>query len=406
VLADLSPLWRYPQFGLLWSGQLVNFAGTQLTVVAVPYEVYRLTRSSLDVGLVSLGQLLPLLAGSLLGGAVADAVDRRRLLMCTQVLLGLTSVGLALDAGRAHPALWPFFVLTAAAAALSGTDSPTRNAMIAGLVERESYSAAFALWQILAQVGLVVGPAVAGLMLARVSVAAVFWTDVATFGVSLLAVFSLHSPERPQGGGGLGPAAVVAGLRFLRGRQALQANFLIDVNAMVFGMPRALFPALGLAHFHGGAGDVGLLYAAPGLGALLGAMLTGWIPSVRRQGLAVELAVVVWGAAIAGFGLSPWLPLGLGLLALAGAADVVSAVFRNTILQLAIPDELRGRLSAVHIAVVSGGPRLGDAEAGAVAAVAGSVVSVVSGGLVCIAGVGVLAWLMPSFTRYRGSGPG
>lgn len=369
-------------------------------MVAVPYEVYRLTRSSLAVGLVSLGQLLPLLVGSLLGGTVADAVDRRRLLMLTQVLLGLTSLGLAVDAGRARPALWPLFVLTAASAAVSGTDSPARNALIANLVDRSAYPAAFALWQILAQVGLVAGPAVGGLLLARVSVAAVFWVDAATFGVSLLAVTALRRQPRARERSSLGPGALTEGLRYLRGRQALQANFIIDVNAMVFGMPRALFPAIALTRLHGGATVVGLLYAAPGLGALAGALMTGWVPSVRRPGRAVEVAVLVWGAAVAAFGLMRWLVPALALLAVAGAADVVSAVFRNTILQMAIPDSLRGRLSAVHMAVVTGGPRLGDAEAGAVAALAGTEVSVVSGGLACIVGVAAIAGLMPAFNSY------
>jgi len=412
VLADLSPLWRFPQFGLLWSGQLVSFAGSQLTVVAVPYQVFRLTHSSLDVGLVSLGQLVPLLVGSLLGGAAADTFDRKRLLLATQLLMGLMSTGLALNAGRHHPALWPLFVLTAVSAGVSGADSPTRNALISNLVDRPTYPSAYALFQILAQVGQVAGPALAGILLAGFGVRTVFWVDVATFVVSFGVVLRLRPPPRTEPASRLRLSSVTEGLRFLRGRPALQANFIIDINAMVFGMPRALFPAIGLVRFHGGARVVGLLYAAPGLGALAGSLLSGWIPSVRRQGLAVELAVVVWGAAITGFGLSPWLGFSLGLLALAGAADVVSAVFRNTILQLAIPDSLRGRLSAVHIAVVTGGPRLGDVEAGVVAAAAGTEVSVVSGGLACVAGVGLLAWLVPAFTAYKGeaspegSGPG
>jgi MFS family permease len=187
----------------------------------------------------------------------------------------------------------------------------------------------------------------------------------------------------------------------LRGRRVIQGGFLIDIDAMVLGMPRALFPALGTGLYGGGAATVGLLYAAPGAGALLGALTTGWVGHVRRQGLAVLVAVMVWGAAIAGFGTTHVLALGLVLLAVAGAADVISAVFRNTILQLSVPDSLRGRLSAVHIAVVTGGPRLGDAESGAVAALTTPRISVVSGGLGCMAGVVVVGWLMPEFRRYR-----
>ncbi len=197
----------------------------------------------------------------------------------------------------------------------------------------------------------------------------------------------------------MGVGAMVGGIRFLRGHRVLQAVFLVDLNAMVFGMPRALFPALGIAHFHGGAETVGLLYAAPGVGALAGAMLTGWVARVRREGRAVLLAVAVWGAAIALFGVVPGLALAMGLLAVAGAADVVSAVFRSTILQVVTPHELLGRLQAVQTAVVSGGPRLGDLESGGVASLAGNEFSVVSGGLLCLAGVAVLARLVPRFAK-------
>ena len=401
LLADLSPLRESPGFRRLYSGQLVSFLGTQLTAVAVPYQAFVLTRSSLVVGLLSLAQLGPLVVGSLLGGSVADATDRRRLLLTTQVLLAVTSAGLALNAGRHHPALWPLFVCTAASAGLSGIDSPTRSAAIPALVERERLPAAYALWQVLLQTGVVAGPALAGVLLANFGSAPVFWVDVATFGVAFASVARLR-PLPPEGGGRRpGLASVVEGVRFLRRRRALTGTFVIDLDAMIFGMPRALFPALGTGLYRGGATTVGLLYAAPGAGALGGALLTGWVGRVRRRGLAVLLAVTAWGVAIAGFGLARWLPLGLLLLAVAGAADVVSAVFRNTILQLAVPDALRGRLSGMHIAVVTGGPRLGDLEAGAVASLTSPQFSVVSGGVAAVAGVALIAWLLPELRDYR-----
>jgi MFS family permease len=185
----------------------------------------------------------------------------------------------------------------------------------------------------------------------------------------------------------------------------VQGAYLIDVNAMVFGMPRALFPALAATLFGGGATTVGLLYAAPGAGALLGALTTGWVGRVRRQGLAVICSVLIWGAAIAGFGIVAWLPAALVLLAVAGWADVLSAVFRNTIIQFAGPDGMRGRLMGVQMAVVAGGPRLGDLESGAVADAFGNVASVVSGGLACVAGALVLAWALPGFTRVKSGLP-
>ncbi|HEU5004333.1 MAG TPA: MFS transporter [Actinomycetota bacterium] len=404
ILLDLTPLRRFPAFRRLWFGQLVSQLGSQLTVVAIPFQVYRLTHSSLDVGLISLVQLGPLLLGSLLGGSVADAVDRRRLLVLTQLALGGCSAGLALNAGRGHPALWPLFALSAVAAGFSGVDIPTRAAAIVTLVDEASLVAANVLRQLLFQVALVAGPAVAGLLIAHTGTAVVYTIDTATFGAALIAVLSLPA-LRPAGGGTrAGWTSALEGLRYLKGRPALQGTFLLDLDAMIFGMPRALFPALGIAQYHGGAAAVGYLYAAPGAGALLGALLTGWSSSVRRQGRAVIVAVTAWGLAIAAFGFTPYLPFGLSLglllLAIAGAADVLSAVFRGTILQLETPDRLGGRLFAIQTAVVTGGPRLGDAEAGVVASLATVPVSVVTGGLVCVLGALALARALPGFTGY------
>ena len=369
-------------------------------MVAVPFQVYELTRSSLAVGLVSLAQLVPLIVGSLVGGALADSWDRRRLLVLTMAALAVCGVPLTINALVDRPALWPIVVFSAIAAGLSGLERPARSAMIPSLVPTASLPSAYALWQILIQVGSVVGPALAGLLLAGSGLATVYAIDVLSFLVAIVAIARLR-PLPPVGGGtkaGLG--SILEGLRFLRGRQVLQGAFLIDIDAMVFGLPRALFPALALGRFGGGAGILGLLYAAPGAGAFVGALLTGWVDHVRRQGRAVLVAVAAYGLSVALFGLAPWLPLALLFLAAAGAADVISAVFRNTILQTATPDALRGRLSATHIAVVTGGPRVGDFEAGAVASVAGAQASVVSGGLACMAGVLVLAWRMPALAGY------
>jgi MFS family permease len=397
-LVDLSPIRDSRDFRLLFSGQLVSTLGTQLTAVAVPYQVFRMTGSSLYVGLVSLAQLIPLLFCSMAGGVVADAHDRRRVLMVTEVLLALTSVGLAVNGSLAEPALWPLFVITAAQGGLAGFDRPTFNAAIPRLVPATELAAAYALWQVQFQIGIVVGPSIAGLLLAGPGVAIVYWLDVASFVVSFVSV-TLQRPQPPLDQA-VRPAAwhsLKEGFAYLRGRQNIQGVYLLDLNAMVFGMPRALFPELGLDYFHGGPQAVGFLYAAPGAGALIGALTTGWVQSVRRQGRAVIIAVIVWGAAIAVFGLVDVLWVGLVLLAVAGWADVVSAVFRNTILQSVIPDRLRGRLSAIQIAVVQGGPRLGDLEAGIVAEAVGTTFSVVSGGLACVAGAVLLGAALPGF---------
>jgi predicted MFS family arabinose efflux permease len=401
LFIDLTPLRRSRDFRWLIAGELVSVLGTQLTTVAVPYQVYRLTHSSLDVGLVSLAQLFPLIAGSLLGGSVVDAMDRRRLLMMAQVLPALCSAGLAVNADLGT-SLWPLFVLPAASAGFSPLDNAARSAIIPRLVRRSELSTANAMFQSLFQFGLVVGPAVAGLLLAGAGVRFVYWMDVASFGAAASGAFMM-SPQPPRGTAvhRAGLRSIIEGFSFVRGRQAIQGAYLIDINAMVFGMPRALFPALATKLFGGGATTLGLLYAAPGAGALIGALTTGWVSRIQRQGLAVIVAVIAWGAAITAFGLVRWLPAALALLAVAGCADVISAVFRSTIIQLAVPDALRGRLAGLQIAVVTGGPRIGDLEAGAVATGFGDTVSVVSGGLACIAGALVLARLLPGFRRQR-----
>ena len=406
----MSPVRHSRDFRLLFSGQLVSTLGTQLTAVAVPYQVFRMTHSSLYVGLVSLAQLIPLLVFSMVGGVVADTHDRRRILMATELLMAVTSAGLAVNGTFGHPALWPLFVLTACQGGLAGFDRPTFNAAIPRLVPTGELAAAYALWQVQFQIGIVVGPSLAGLLLAGGGLAIVYWLDVGSFLVSFASV-TMQRPQPPlEPSGPDGPAgsstrrpsvlrSAAEGFSYLRGRQNIQGVYLLDIDAMVFGMPRALFPALGLDFFHGGAEAVGFLYAAPGAGALIGALTTGWVKSVRRQGRAVIIAVILWGAAIALFGLVDVLWIGLLLLALAGWADVVSAVFRNTILQTAIPDNLRGRLSAIQIAVVQGGPRLGDLEAGVVADGFGNVFSVISGGLACVVGALVLAVALPGFSQ-------
>ena len=260
----------------------------------------------------------------------------------SQVLLGMSSLGLFWNASLGHPKLWPLYVLSAIGAGFSSVDGSTRAAVIANIVERRQLASANALWQLLQQVGSVAGPALAGILVGDLGVASTYAVDAGSSLIALASVASLQ-PLPPLGGGTrFGWESIKEGVRFLRGRQLLQAAFVIDINAMILGMPRALFPALGLLRFHGGAKTVGLLYAAPGAGAFLGAVLTGWVSAVRRQGRAVLVAVAVWGLAIAAFGLVHWLAVGLVLLAIAGAADVISAVFRGTILQNAAPDALEG----------------------------------------------------------------
>lgn len=402
-LVDLTPLRRYPAFRQLWLGYLLNTLGSQLTVVAVPYEVFQATHSSLQVGLVSLAQLGGLLLGSLAGGVVADHLDRRRLLLVSQLLLAATSAGLALNA-VGEGSLWAIYLCSGAAAALSGVSGSTRAALVVRLVDREAIVSANALWQLLFQISVVIGPSIAGALLGRIGLAPLYGIDAATFLATVVTVLRLPPLGAAEGGGaGISLRSFAEGMRYLRREKVLQATYLIDLNAMVFGMPRALFPALALERYHAGTAVLGLLYAAPGAGALFVAVFTGWATRVRRQGAAVLVAVTIWGGAIAAFGVLRALWAGLLCLAVAGAADVISAIFRGTILQVEAPAELRGRVQGVQFAVVAGGPRLGDVESALVAGGFGLEASVVSGGLACLLGVALLAWRMPVFARYETS---
>jgi MFS family permease len=398
IFIDLTPLRESRDLRWLLGGQLVSLLGNQLTAVAIPYQVYVLTNSSLDVGLVSLAQLIPLLICSLYGGTVIDATDRRKLLIRVELVMALCSAGLGVNTDLGAR-LWPLFVLPAIASGLTGFDNPTRNAIVPRLVRTEQISTASAMVQVLNQIGVIVGPAMGGLLLAGAGADFVYWFDAVSFLAAIGGAWAISPQPKSEGATRPGLRSIAEGFRFIRHRQGIQGAYLIDINAMVFGMPRALFPAMAVTVFHGGATTVGFLYAAPGVGALVGALATGWVTRIRRQGLTVIVAVMVWGGAIVAFGFTSILALGLLFLAIAGWADVISAVLRNTIIQLSVPDRLRGRLAAIQIGVVQGGPRLGDLEAGAVGNAFGNEISVVSGGLACIAGAALLAWRMPGFRK-------
>jgi MFS family permease len=403
-VVDITPLRRYRHFRRLWAGQVVSGLGSQLTLVAVSFQAYSLTHSTLVVGLIGLAQLFPLLAGALWGGTLADAVDRRRVLCCTQVAMAAAVGGLVLNASMAHPAVWPLFVCSGAGAGFQGVDWPARRAALPMLVGPDDVTAAIALQTSIQQLALVAGPALAGVLIATIGLSAVFAIDVASYAVALVAALLLPALVPTGGGTPMGLRSMTEGFRHLRGQKLLSVTYWIDLNAMIFGMPRAVFPALGAGLFGGGAGAVGLLYAAPGAGSLIGSLFTGWCSRVRHQGRAIAACVAIWGVTIALFGIVPVLWIGLSLLALAGAADVVSAVFRQAVQQRAVPEHLQGRLSGTFFAVVAGGPRLGDAETGLAAAIGGPQFAVWSGGLACVVGVGVLLWRVPELWQDAGGG--
>ena len=403
-VVDISPLRKYRHFRRLWAGQMVSGLGSQLTLVAVSFQAYGLTHSTLVVGLIGLAQLVPLLAGALWGGTLADAMDRRKVLILTQLAMATAVGGLVVNASFSHPAVWPLFVCTAAGAGFQGVDWPARRAALPMLVDGPDVTAAIALQTSIQQLALVAGPALAGILIATIGLSAVYGIDVATFAVALVAALLLPAlvpaGAEPRWVSGRWPRASATSAA----RSCSSATYWIDLNAMIFGMPRAVFPALGVGLFGGGAGVVGLLYAAPGAGALVGSLFTGWCSRVRHQGRAIAACVVIWGTTIAVFGVVPVLWIGLSLLALAGAADVVSAVFRQAVQQRTVPEHLQGRLSGTFFAVVAGGPRVGDAETGVAAAIGGPQFAVWSGGLACVAGVGILLWRVPELWRDNGGG--
>ena len=402
LLVDLEPVKRDRDFRMLWIGQLVGGLGRQVTTVVLPLELWNLTKNPLAIGLLAIVQLVPILIFALGGGAVADAGDRRRLLLMTQICLAATSATFAVLAFMPAPPLWGFYVVAFVAAGIGSVDQPTRSSAIPRLVPRERLQAAIAVNWLSYQTVAVVGPVFGGILVALAGAAWAFSFDVVTFGASIAAVLLIAPiPPHPEAAR---PSlhSVAEGLRFARSRGIVLASFAVDLDAMIFGMPSSLFPQLALTVFNVGTAGYGLLTAAPALGALVGSALTGWTSRVRRPGLGVAVSVAAWGAAITAFGLlTASFPLALLFLAVAGGADVISAVLRATIVQFETPDQLRGRVMSIHTLVVTSGPRLGDAEAAAVAAIAGPQFSVVSGGLLCLAGLAAVLRAFPQLLGYE-----
>jgi MFS family permease len=401
VLLDTAPLRLDAGYRWLWTGQAISGVGNQVTRLALPYQVYVQTGSTLAIAALTLFQLVPILVFSLGAGSIADAVDRRRMLRLTQIALMVCSGILAVLALQPTVPLPILFAVAFASASFASLDQPARASAVPRLVPASRLPAAVALNQLNFQVASIVGPAVAGILIATVGLTAAYLVDVVTFSASLVALARVGPIPPLPGAARPGLASIREGLRFARSRRVILASYVIDLDAMIFGMPTSLFPVLALDVFRAGPQGLGLLAAAPSVGALLGALLSGWVSSVSRVGLAVIVAVAIWGVAITLFGLSTFsFALALFFLAVAGAADVLSAVFRSTIVQLAAPDELRGRISSIHILVVTSGPRIGDIEAAAVASVVGAQASVVSGGILCLVGLLGVVRLFPELARH------
>jgi len=399
LLLDTSPLRRHRDFRLLFIGQFVSFFGSMITYVAVPYQLFQLTGSSLAVGLLGTVQLVPLLLSALLGGAYADAMDRRRLLIGAEVLLSLLSLALAVNAFLPHPNVTAIFVLAAASSAVAGFHRPTLEAMSPRLVDRDELPATAALTGLRGTLGAVAGPAIGGICIAQFGMGATYLIDVGTFVVSLVALARMADMPAAPEAAKPGLRSIVEGLDYARRRPELIGTYVVDIVAMTFAMPMALFPAL--AQGWGGASAAGWLYAAMPLGSFVMTLFSGWSKKVSRRGAAVVIAAAGWGVAIVALGHAGNFPLALGCLALAGAADAVSGLFRMTIWNETIPTHLRGRLAGVEMISYMTGPLLGNARAGWMASARSTTFSIVAGGWICLAAVLLCIPLLPAFWRYR-----
>ena len=413
LLADTTPL-RNKDYARLWWAGIVTVIGAQMAVVAVPQQIYEITRNSAYVGLTGVFGLVPLVVFGLWGGALADAMDRRKLLIVTSTGLGVTSLLLWAQAAMGLNNVWVLLCLFSVQQAFFAVNQPTRAAVIPRLLPVGQIAAATSLNMTVVQFGAIAGPLFAGALIPVVGLSTLYLLDAIFLLATLWAVVRL--PAIPPIGEvtKAGLRAVFDGFRYLSGQKILLASFVVDIVAMVFGMPRALFPQIAHESFGDpaqGGFALGLLFAAMSVGAVIGGVFSGWLPRVQRQGLAVIVCIVLWGVAMVGFGAAVWWaePDGSGLLlwvalfflAFGGAVDMVSAAFRSTMLQTVATDEMRGRLQGVFIVVVAGGPRIGDVVHGAAAAAAGTAVAAAGGGVLVIVGTLVCVVAFPTFVRYR-----
>lgn len=404
LLPDIDPLVTSRDYRLLWSGQLVSQAGSALRLVAIPYQIYLLTESSFAVGLIGLFSAIPLIAFSLFGGVIADRMDRRRMLLITQTSLTAVSLALALTTALGLISVPLLYALTAIGAGVGALDQPARVALAPSLVERRHIPAAMALNQINWRIGSIVGPALGGVVIAAFGLASAYWIDVGTFLVAIVAIALLRPPAfvapatRPH------PLrSLVEGWQFILARPVLFTTMGLDFAMTLFGSTRALMPYFADRVFHVGPEGLGLLYAAPGIGATIVVLTSGWTSHVERRGLGVLLAVAAFGVANLGFAFVPpgAFLLGCALLAVAEGADSLSVIFRQTVLTMETPDALRGRVSSINLVFVAGGPQLGQVESGFLADALTPEAAIAIGGVACVGVAVVAAGLVPETVRYR-----
>ena len=399
IAIDVTPLRESRDFRLLFTGRGVSMAGNAIATTAANWQVYALTGSSLAVGMLTLADSVGMLGGLLAGGMLADRHDRRVLMLATRAPLALLAAMLMVNSLLPHPLLWAVYLLVTAVGALSGLGSPASTAAMPALVRPDRLAAAAALGAMSGQLGNLGGPALAGALIAGPGLASCYGIDAACFAVFGLTAWFIGPLPPTVRAGRPGLRSMAQGFRHVRHNAVVGGMLAVDTSAMIFGMPSALFPAMASEHFHGGSATFGLLAAAPGFGALLGAVTSGWTGRLKRPGIVVIAAGLAWGAAIVGFGLSGSLAIALAFLALAGMADLISEVLRNALLQHYTPDSLRGRVSSLYLAQVTTAPSVGNVEAGLVAQLFSVTISVVSGGLACVAGALILGAINPALRR-------
>ena len=404
IALDTRPLRDSQPFRRLWIGQAISIIGGEITFVAIPIQMYHLTHSTLAVGLLGFCTLGPLLVVPLVGGTLADAVDRRRLLLRTEVAVAVVSILLAVNAALPHPQVWALYVLLTLGTTAFSLGTPAMRSLLPKIVDQDQIAAASALEGMSSNLAAVAGPVLAGVLVSAIGFTSTYLVDVATFAASFASLWLLPALPPEPDADRPSVQSVLDGFRYVLTRPILLGIFLVDTNAMIFGMPMALFPAIG-AKLGGGATVVGFLYAAPYAGALLASAVSGWVGHVRRQGIGVVVAAICWGIALILFGFATTLWVALVTLALAGAADYMSAILRSVIVLNATPPSMRGRVTGIEFAQVASAPSLGNVESGAVASLTSIRFSVLSGGFLSVIGTIALAAFVPALRRYDSRHP-
>ena len=399
MLINLSPLKKYPDYRYLFFGQMISFLGTMVSYVAIPYQVYELTKSSLYVGMLGTVQLVPVLLFGLLGGSVADSMDRRKLILISEAIMCIACLALFINSSIENPHLWVIFAATALLQAANGFHRPAMEAMTQALISPEDFASIGALNSFRYTFAAVAGPALGGLLIANYGAKTAYLFDLVTFAIAIFSVYLIRKLPTPANSKRAGVESIMEGLKYAWKRPELMGTYIIDIVAMTFAFPVALFPAMG--EVWGGASAAGALYSAMAVGSMTMTLFSGWTSKVMRHGRAVVIAAAAWGVAVILLGYAPNLWLALLCLGIAGASDMISALFRGLIWNESIPNEMRGRLAGIEMISYMTGPLIGNARAGWMATISSNQVSIVSGGILCVIGVLICGLALPQFWKYK-----